>query len=509
MFLRRERRKWLALGMAGLAAVVVAVFVHTRKPDRLPPPAERLSPAVAPAEPAVAGEDPSDGEAGRGDDRGAAAPAPPSFADVMARCADLLRPDAPSALVLLADHVVAGPADWPPPDWPPNDWRTSACGAAQDSYFGPSPVAETWLPLADPMAWRDVFDDPAGKVEAVASLLSDPACVIPDEDFRPDLHARCEARTMAEVDVFKEACNTVVPYAARGRMEVGVVTMADWQPGNNHKSHLNERNRANRLEWIRESSESQEEYRTKRRAADEWHLRTKWLEVACLTRISTVHWMNDHQEHFGGLMARAAGLGDAFALAHAPLTRARALALRDHDPVSGYVHLALIDSEAALAEGRQANEAYRMQRLAPFKESRRRIVALAGLECASPCADEELRRLEGLPKMRQWRMFCRIQGKDCDAFEELQALRAKMAPAFEGDHRHRERNLPFRQKAERIKMAHQLAIESLAAARGVKIPPMRWMGGDPEILKTLDPEDFQLAREHAARLVAEASPERP
>ena len=217
--------------------------------------------------------------------------------------------------------------------------------------------------------------------------------------------------------------------------------------------------------------------------------------------------MNEYQEHFGGLMARAAGLGDAFALAHAPLTRARALALRDHDPVSGYLHLALIDSEAALAEGRQANEAYRMQRLAPFKESRRRIVALAGLECASPCADEELRRLEASRKMRKWRWFC--SNKDCDAFEELQALEAKMAPAFEGDHRHRERWLPFRRKAERIKMAHQLAIESLAAARGVKIPPMRWMGGDPEILKTLDPEDFQLAREHAARLVAEASPERP
>ena len=507
MFLRQGRRGWLALGLVSVALVVLAI-AYVRKPEDRAPAAGHASAVTAPAA-AVSSEDLDSLEAIRHDDLNAAVPAPPSLAEVVERCAELLHPDAPSALVLLAGRTVSDPADWPPADWPPADWRTPACGAALDAYFGAAAVAETLLPLVDPLPWRAIFDDPAAKAQALAAPLADPACAVGADDLRPDRKARCSARAMAEVAVFEEACNTVVPFAAPGgRSPPSHVTMADWNPGNHHMQHLGERGRASHLEWIAESSASQEEYWARRRATDEWHLRTKWLEVACLTHITTVRWLNERSEQYGALMARAAGLGDAFALAHARISRARALRLRDHNRELAYLHLALIDSEAALAESRQADDAYWRQRLAPFKESRRRILALAGLECPAPCADEDLRRLEHHPKLGEWKMFCRIQGENCDAFEEWRALEANMAPAFAGDHRAAERHMPYRQKAERIKMAYRLAVESLAAAKGVAIAPLGWMG-DPHNAETLDADGVQEARDQAARLIADASPTHP
>ena len=127
---------------------------HHSKPDRLPPPAERLSPAVAAAKPAVAGGNPSDGEAERGDDRGAAAP---FFADVMARFAT----ERNEAMAKLDERAKRQRRE--------RQRLTVATRCVRESVgAGNAYVAEQWLDRAH-VALNgndEAFDAPRGRTEA-------------------------------------------------------------------------------------------------------------------------------------------------------------------------------------------------------------------------------------------------------------------------------------------------------------------------------------------------------
>lgn len=119
-----------------------------------------------------------------------------------------------------------------------------------------------------------------------------------------------------------------------------------------------------------------------------------WLASQCAPHYNILRWMADRPQRFDGLMTRAAAFGNEFALADRLLSRRQAELLLERNPLQAFLHLAKLDGQQIEEEWRRADaEAIRQAKL-PYFETRRALLALAGIECEDPCEEATLRALE-------------------------------------------------------------------------------------------------------------------
>ena len=419
------------------------------------------------------------------------------------------------------------------PRWAPARQAWDDCQAAREAWFSEKPAAAPIIPAAAPTSWGEVFADVPQRLERALPAIRDPGCRVPEGEIRADLAEQCAARDMAVLAVFKNACGwardefePLLDFDARFGLQE-YLWLALWgdyvralrrlDDGWRFAGELLELERPARVEaaW-NERLLNVEEHRRQRWRLEQVHLRTGWLLLKCRAEKPTLLRMARRSTMFAGLMARAAALGDELALADRPAGRRRAQMLEKSDPVLAWLHLAVLDSEAAGAERDEAWErAWReLADRSPHFENRRRLLGLAGVECAEPCTREKLRARE--TESREHRVaFNREASEDCAGHDDcdlegtIAALRktlrdAEMAP--ERRETYWRIGMRYRKQRESVRVKYALAMEALAEATGraVDVQALRQQIADPSLPWFLDDSEVELARAEARRLVADA-----
>ena len=417
--------------------------------------------------------------------------------------------------------------------WPRKRRALDDCQAALEAWFADTPAVVSIIALAAPLTWREVFSDVSQRLDRVLRRMLDPGCAVADGEIRADLAERCAARDMAVLAVFKDACGL-----ARERFEPLIdfdhrfglqeyQWFATWDEylkalgaldaGRRFTGGIVNLERPERVEAaLDERLVNSDEHMWQRRRLDEVYLRTDWLRSKCKVERLTLGRMAERPWTFSGLMGRAAALGDELALVDRPLDRGRALTLEKSDPMLAWLHLAVLDSEAAYAERDEAWERARRELAdrSPHFENRRRLLELAGVACGEPCTREKLRARE--IESRERRLAFRRQASedcdehdDCDLENTITALRktlrdAEMAP--ERREAYWRIGLRYQKQRESARMKYALAVEALAEATGrvVDVQALRQQIADPSMPWFLDDSEVELARAEAQRLVAKA-----
>ena len=417
--------------------------------------------------------------------------------------------------------------------WPRKRRALDDCQTALEAWFEDKPAVVPIIALAAPLTWRAVFADVSQRLDRVQRGMLDPGCAVVEGEIRSDLAERCAARDMAVLAVFKNACGLareefepLVDFDHRFGLQE-YQWFATWDEylkalgalddGRRFTGGIVNLERPERVETALDGRlVKSDKYARQRRRLDEVYLRTDWLRSKCKVERLTLGRMAERPWTFSGLMGRAAALGDELALVDRPVGRRRALTLEKSDPMLAWLHLAVLDSEAAYAERDEAWEraGRELADRSPYFENRRRLLELAGVECGEPCTREKLRARE-IESGEQRLAFSRratedcVERDDCDLKKTIMALRtplsvAKMAPA------RREAywriGMRYRKQAESVRMKYALAVEALgeATGRALDVQALRQQISDPSLPWFLDDAEVELARVDAQRLVAEA-----
>ena len=257
----------------------------------------------------------------------AALPTPPSEAvDFAYHCAAL------SGLLDSADPSVG---------WPESHDVSDDCRTALDRRFLDASVSNTILPASSSPSWRQVFGGFPAKFVTVKAALGNENCDVPDGEIRPDLASDCAARAMAEVAVLAGVCGFA---RAEQWIESGT-GLPRGVPRDNIYGHYLSRVLPGHLrvpvDTLASVSSDQDSYWRNRERLEELNLRTAWTKYKCdsLERVA-MEVFDDAAFDHSLLMARAAKLGDGFALAHHAGSPSHVDALMDIDPVQAFIHRA-------------------------------------------------------------------------------------------------------------------------------------------------------------------------
>ena len=224
--------------------------------------------------------------------------------------------------------------------WPESHDVSDDCTAALDRRFLDAPVSNTMLPASSAPSWRQVFSGFPAKAETVWAAVQNENCDVPDGGIRPHLASDCAARAMAEVAVFAGACGV-----AHSEQWIDGTGLPRGVPRDNIYGHYLSRVLPGHLrtpvDALASASSDQDSYWRDRERLEELYLRTAWTKYKCDSLRSTALAMFDATtlDH-DTLMARAAKLGDGFALAHHAGPPPHVDALMDINPVQAFIHLA-------------------------------------------------------------------------------------------------------------------------------------------------------------------------
>lgn len=435
-------------------------------------------------------------------------PPVPTVADLVFRCGELL------------DPVDRG--------YPNADDASEDCQGALQARFSPANSAAALFPLTRPMTWSDVFEDVAAGFEAVTAAIGDPACQVDANDLRPDLAERCVARDMAEFAVLGEVCGKLLDgfgdLDGRGGIDrERYLTTLDADARDRAIVQLDAGQRFTGNIGYIESERVREalnapladtgEYWRQRERIDEVYLRTAWLRSRCEGQRETLAAMLPRAEVLDGLLQRAAGFGDEFALSHSWQSRGRAMALQDANLLLAWVHLGEVHADVVRAEWR--GEVRRvvdgLEAGSPYFEARMRVLELAGIDCPSPCTAARLTAIEKRFE-RELGMFraqaeddCRLD-ENCVYAEALSELRSRLYWAEHVEWADGRRNAHYGQRVEALRMRFTLAVETLAAERGVPldVAMLRRVLANPEVPLDLDSAEIEHLRTVAQEMVARA-----
>jgi len=401
-----------------------------------------------------------------------AATSSPSLTELAYRCAALLN-EAPDPEKV---HL-----------WPDAEHASSDCARALDDRFLQAPVMRTVVPLARPVTWSDVFDDVAGKLEAVEAAMTDESCRLGDQEFRPDLAARCAADETVELAIFGEVCRKVhhlhgQPIITDGRRSPLLPPEANAR--HHYLSSVDARDRHELLETLAAQAEDQETYWTARDRTDELYFRTAWARAKCrpdLWVLRRVRADRIEEKPVGlkddlektPLWNRAARLGHELAIANGHFMSREVVV---NNPMQSYVQLAREAVEwqrRSSPSGSRHGVALGSSSEATFDDELRSFLADAGIPCGPPCnaarLDEKKHDQSIMRGYREWR------------------------------------HLVVRKRRETKVLAYVLALESLAAAHNVELDRrlLREIA-DPDNPQYLVPHEVEQARTEADRLVRES-----
>ena len=425
-------------------------------------------------------------------------PPVPTVADLAFRCGELL------------DPVDRG--------YPNADDASQDCQSALEARFSPARSAAGLLPLARPMTWSDVFEDVVAGFAAVTTALRDPVCQVTADDLLPDLAERCAARDMAELAVLGEVCGRLLDGFANLHHRSGIdperyLTTLDADARDRAVARLDAGQRfTGNIEYlqpdrVRDALNAPltdlSEYWRQRERIDEVYFRTAWLRSRCEDRRGALAAMLPHAEVLDGLMQRAAGFGDGFALSHSWQGRWRAMELQESNLLLGWVHLG--ESHAAAVEAELRGE---MQRAidelgagSPYFAARLQALELAGIECPSPCTPERLKATEKrfereIGTFRAQAHTACGRGEDCQHSTALLKVERQLARAKAVERERASRNASYFRRAESLRMRFALAVEALAAERGVPLDvAMLWrVLANPEVPLYLDSAEVEHLR---------------
>ena len=429
----------------------------------------------------------------------------PTVADLALRCGELL------------DPVERG--------YPSADDASEDCQSALDARFSQAQSAAGLFPFARPMTWSDVFEDVVAGFEVVATAVGDPACEVAAHDLRPDLAERCAARDMAELAVLGDVCGTLLHefddldgrggidherYLTTLSADMRDSAIAGVDAGHRFTGNIVYLNQPRRIDEALDAPLlDQGEYWRQRERVDEVYFRTAWLRSRCEDQRETLAAMLPRAEVLDGLMQRAAGFGDEFALSHSWQGRWRAMELQNSNLLLGWVHLGQAHAAAVEAEWDRENQRAvdELEGRSPYLEARLRMLELIGIECPSPCTPERLRATEkGYKREIRWSFPPTL---DAEQRDELKGLRKQLTAARaspEMDQARRQRNALYGRRAEALRMRFALAVEALAAERGapLDVAMLRRVLANPEVPQRLDSTEVEHLRTVAGEMVAHA-----
>ena len=478
--LRRKRTRWLvSAGVLGAAALLAIGMALWPRPDAAPPAAIPDAPGgVAPRAQAPA-----------------PAPGPtPQEEEAHDEAVEPVHADLPLVCAGLDDDQLSLP--------------TQECMDALDARFLPLPASRTILPVSPPLVWRDVFEDIAAKIEAVDVALADAVCDVPEGEIRPALGERCAARATAALDVLRRVCSLKwkrdvardVSVSPKG-VHFNALNRMAWNRVNRTSfgTNVDATTREHALDRWSEQAPDQETWAAGKRQINDLYYRTAWKWVRCWMSRPTRDWMRG--ERWDGLLARAARLGDSFALAHHLGGVEHAEKLVELDAPQGHLHLASLAlrnvRDAWWKEEEEAVQSIFEEQL----EDRIRLLKMAGIDCGDCTAHSVNMAFSHATFDNHFRQCAEVKCANLEAMRELKA-------ALDGRHLGRgltrpRRSLPHRKRAEAVAMKYALAVETLAEAAGVDVDLglLRHLA-DADAPALLTAEEVEQARSEAAQLVA-------
>lgn len=135
------------------------------------------------------------------------------------------------------------------------------------------------------------------------------------------------------------------------------------------------------------------------------------------------------------------------------------------------------------------------------------MLELIDIECPSPCTPERLRATE--KRFKREIRFALPSSLNDQQLEELKALRKQLTAARaspEMEQARRQRNALYGRRADALRMRFALAVEALAAERGVPldVAMLRRVLANPEVPQRLDSTEVEHLRTVAGEMVARA-----
>ena len=386
---------------------------------------------------------------------------------------------------------------------------TRACLDALEAHFLPMPASRTILPVSPPLDWSDVFHDLAEKIETVDAALADEACDVPDGEIRPERGASCAARTMAELGVLRKTCLPPTSHVASPHFSLSPksfdlramdVMVWDRVHRTSYGTDVDAKNRERLLgEWA-EHAPDQEAWAAGKRRIDDLYYRTAWKRARCQASAPMLDWVRG--ERWDGLLARAARLGDAFALAHHVGGADHAARLTELDALQGHIQRASVELRAARAAWRREDVQASQSLAEELQEDRIRLLKLAGIDCGD-CTLESVSKALHYTYSYHFRQCAKVKCANLEAMRELDAALGR--PVSEQVATMPARSLPHRKRAEAVAVKYALAVRSLAEAAGVDVDLalLRHLA-DADNPALLTAEEVEQARSEAAQLVAAA-----
>ena len=402
---------------------------------------------------------------------------------------------------------------------------TEECWSALEAHFLPRPVVRPVLPVSPPLTWGDVFGDIAADIEMVDVALADEVCAVPEGEIRPELAVRCGARAMAELHVLRDACSRLSHFdqhfsLSREGFDLRSLRLTGWSRLDRapYRRNVDGAAREKVLARWAEKAPDQEVYMKGRKRLDALYFRTAWKRARCVESGEMLRWMRG--ERWGGLLARAARLGDEFALAghvrdwrHAALLdeetakaaeradRRHAARLMELNPPQGLLQLASLDIQDVRGAWGEEESASGRRLLEENLDDHIRLLELAGIECGDPCTPDAVDSLAHRLRSR----LVKCGPKSCANYAEMWKLHTDLQrPYTERGVSRPARSLPHRKRVEAVALKHVLAVESLAEATGVEVDKelLRRMA-DPDDPELLTADEVEQARFEAAQLVAQ------
>ena len=441
---------------------------------------------------------------------------PVASAEVSSRVAPQVQPLAPASSPVPTDEATDAAADADSVDLSlvcaaldedQDRLPTQACFEALEARFLPALASRTVLPVSPPLVWSDVFQGVAAKIEAVDVALEDEACDVPEGEIRPERGQRCAARTMAELDVLRHACSFAsvrfadphVSLSPKG-FDLRSLNLMHWDrvDRTSYRTNVDAEGRERALAGWGERAPDQEAWAAGKRRLDDLYYRTAWKRARCQMAVPMLRWMRG--ERWEGMLARAARLGDAFALAHHVGTPKHAGRLTALDAPQGLLHLASSELRAIRDMWRREDSDAGWRVVEEQHEDRIRLLKLAGIDCGD-CTLKAVDRAFHHTYDYHFRECVKVQCANLEAMRELRA--ALMRPITELNLTESARSLPHRKRAEAAALKYALALQTLAEAAGVDVDSglLRQLG-DPDAPALLTDEEVERAREVAQLLAA-------
>ena len=411
------------------------------------------------------------------------------------------------------EAVAAAPAELPlvcaALDEDQHGLPTQACVDALEVRFLPAPTSHTILPVSPPLLWSDVFEGIAAKIEAVDAALADGACEVPDGEIKPELGERCAARAMAALDVLRQVCSmagvrAVDPHfslSPKG-FDLRALNLAVWDrvDRTSYRTNVDSAGRTRALDRWAEQAPDQAAWGAGKQRIDDLYYRTAWKRMRCQASAPMLDWMGG--ERWDGLLARAARLGDSFALAHHVGSAKHAAKLMELDKLQGHLQHASLDlrniRDAWREEDSEAGWSVAREQLPDSI----RLLKLAGIDCGD-CSMESVDKALHYTYRYHFRQCAKVKCSNLDAMRELDAILNRPYKKLRSTAS--ARSLPHRKRAEAVAMKYALAVETLVQARNVEadLSLLRHLA-DPRDPALLTAEEVEQARSEAAQLVAAA-----